>query len=331
MSNLNELQHRLFQSVKGKLPSHLSLPEELADLLKISVDSAYRRLRGEKPISLIEFKVICERYQLSADQLLHLENESVLFTAPGLHDQSPDFLIYLRSMLQQFEFFSSFQNQQMLYLCKDVPFWYFFLFPEIAAFKIFFWSKTINNQSALHHKQFSFAEYSFTECYELGQLILQKHNQMHSVELWNIESIHSTINQLSYYKDAGVFKTDEDFVRVCESFVQLINHLQIQTESGQKFMPAMVSKRQGKIDFYVNELILGNNTILLQLDEQRIAMITYNILNYLTCNDERFVNKAFDAYYNLLNRSAFISGTGEKERSKFFNKLREKVATLQRK
>ncbi len=199
-----------------------------------------------------------------------------------------------------------------------------FLFPEIAAFKIFFWSRTINNQSELSHKQFSFADYPFTECYELGQLILQKHNQMHSVELWNLESIHSTINQISYYKDAGVFKTDEDFIKVCDSFVQLISHLQLQAERGKKHMPGMNGDVQGKIDFYVNELILGNNTILLQLNEQRITMITYNILNYLTCADERFADKAFGAYYNLLNRSALISVTGEKERSKFSICLRQK-------
>ena len=93
-------------------------------------------------------------------------------------------------------------------------------------------------------------------------------------------------------------------------------------------MPGITAESAGKIEFYVNELILGNNTILFQLDDSRLAMITYNILSYLICNDERFVNKTFETYNMLLSRSALISGTGEKERNIFFNKLRSKIDSL---
>ena len=84
----------------------------------------------------------------------------------------------------------------------------------------------------------------------------------------------------------------------------------------------------GEIQFYINELILGNNTILLELDKQRLSLITYSVLNYLMTYDERFANKAFGSFNALLSRSTLISNTGEKERNRFFKSFREKISAL---
>ena len=50
------VQQKFFLEIKNQLPSHLSLVDEIADLLNISPDSAYRRIRGEKPIDFEEIK-----------------------------------------------------------------------------------------------------------------------------------------------------------------------------------------------------------------------------------------------------------------------------------
>lgn len=321
------LQQRFFAHLKTLLPSHLSLADELGDLLGLSADSVYRRIRGEKPLTLAELKMICDRYRLSLDQVLQLQTESVLFMAPGMNQPAGRHIGYMNEMLDQFRYFRSFHAGQIHYLCKDAPFWYFYLFPAIAAFKTFFWSRTINNEPELGNKQFSLQEYPYEDCFAAGQQILQLHRELDSVELWNLESIHSTINQIAYYRDAGIFKSRDDLDAVVDSFLHMLDHLQLQAEKGVKFMPGTV-ETGGSIQFYVNELILGNNTILLTLDNQRISMITYSVLNYLITKDDRFAGKAFETFNTLLSRSSLISRSGEKERSRFFNTLREKVTQL---
>lgn len=327
----NELQQQLFKHLKEHLPPHLSLVDELCDLLDLSSDSVYRRIRGEKPISLQELKRICEHYQLSIDQLLQLQNESVLFKAPGLNGHVPAFGDYLKGMLDQFMYFNSFKKKEMKYLSKDVPFWYFYLFPEVAAFKSFFWIKTINNDPSLANKKFSFKEFPYPEYFETGQQILKQYNEISSEELWNLESIHSTINQISYYREAGHFASKDDEVAVIDSFQKVLDHLQAQAECGLKFKPGGTDiSHRAPIKFYVNELILGNNTILLELDNQRLSTVTYSVLSYLITNDSRFSQKAFDTFNILLGRSSLISNTGEKERNRFFNILRTKVDELKK-
>ena len=257
MENI-ELQQQLFNYLKNSLPPHLSLVDELMDLLNLSADSVYRRIRGEKPITLLELKIICEKYHLSLDQLLQLKTESVLFDAPGMNGTVGEFSNYLKGMLQQFKYFNSFKTKEIQYLCKDSTIWNFYLFPEIAAFKTFFWSKTINNQAELSNKTFSFEEFPYEDCFILGQQVLQEFNQIPCVELWNLESMQSTINQVAYYHDAGNFKTDKDFEAVVDSFQKMIDHLQLQAEKGVKFMPgANEVSYKAPIQFYINELILG--------------------------------------------------------------------------
>jgi hypothetical protein len=326
-----QLQQELFKHLKETLPPHLSLADELCNLLNLSADSAYRRIRGEKPITLNELKQICEHYHISIDQLLQLKTDSVLFRAPGITNGAGPFADYMQGMLAQFQYFNSFKQAELHYLSKDAPFWYFFLFPAMASFKTFFWSKTINNEPALMDKSFSLQEFPFEDCFAIGRQILEEHNRLASVELWNLESIHSSINQVAYYRDAGIFKYREDLVAVVDSFIMMLDHLQAQAAKGVKFMPGATDvSHKGTIQLYVNELILGSNTILLALDDKKIAMVTYNVFSYLITEDKRFSAKAFDTFNTLMSRSALISKSGEKERNRFFNTLRDKVNALRK-
>ena len=84
------------------------------------------------------------------------------------------------------------------------------------------------------------------------------------------------------------------------------------------------------LKFYVNEVVLGSNTILLELNSNRLAFITYNVLSYLIAKDPRFTNKVFENFNTLLSRSTLISATGEKERNIFFNSMRDKVNSLKK-
>jgi transcriptional regulator with XRE-family HTH domain len=326
-----EIQQQFFTHLRQTLPAHLSLVDELCELLDISPDSVYRRLRGEKPVTLDELKKICDHYQLSMDQLLQLKNESVLFQAPGLNTSSNDFIDYLKGNLALLKYFNSFKNMEFYYNCKDMTFWSFYLFPEMASFKTFFWTKTLNNHSELRDKPFSYAEYPYTDCYATGQLILQEYNKMTGVELWNLESINSTINQISYYKEAGLFKTEDDFDMVISSFIKTLDHIQLEVEKGYKFLPGAtdVAYKQ-PFRFYVNELVLGSNNMLVNLEDRRIAIITHSVFNPLLTTDARFTEKSYNHFHTLLSRSTLISGTGEKDRNRFFNALRSKVNSLRK-
>ena len=72
----------------------------------------------------------------------------------------------------------------------------------------------------------------------------------------------------------------------------------------------------------MNELILGDNTLLVQLDAIRLTYLNHSVLHFLGTRDEGFNDFMFANLDNLMKKSTLISGVGEKERSRFFNSLR---------
>jgi hypothetical protein len=53
---VHAIQQQFFQYLKENMPPHLSMVDELCDILSLSHDSVYRRIRGEKPMSFSELK-----------------------------------------------------------------------------------------------------------------------------------------------------------------------------------------------------------------------------------------------------------------------------------
>ena len=147
--------------------------------------------------------------------------------------------------------------------------------------------------------------------------------------MWNAESINSTLSQIRYYKEGGYFKNPDDLNRILDSFQQCLDHIELEVEKGIKFMPGDNEiVYRAPLQFYINEVIIGSNNILVELDEEKLSFVTYNVLSYLITKDPRFNEKSFANFFTLVSRSSQISGTGEKERNRFFNAMREKVIAL---
>jgi flagellar hook-basal body complex protein FliE len=325
----NEVQQQLFNYLKSHLPPHLSLADELCGLLGISADSAYRRIRGEKPITLTELKRICDLYQLSLDQVLQLQADTVVFRASDLHKNSFPFSEILNNLLQQVKYFNSFREKHILYLCKDIPIWHFFHVPELAAFKTFFWAKTIHNEPAFMNRQFSLKDFDSEAYFKVGQQVIREYNEVPSVEIWNQESINSTISQLGFYKEAGVFADKKEIGQVLDSFIQTLDHLQQQAEKGTKFMIGDKDVLyKSPVSLYINEVVIGSNTILTRLDGHTMSFIPYNVFSFLSTKDQLFGESVEKSIGIIQSRSTLISETGEKERNKFFNSMKERVNSL---
>src|SRR5215831_6461222 len=98
-----DVQQLFFQHIKNNLPPHLSLVDEIAELLNISNDSAYRRIRGEKGIAFDELRTLCLHFKISLDQLLYLNSESIIFTGKAVDHSNFTFDLYLQDMLSQLQ------------------------------------------------------------------------------------------------------------------------------------------------------------------------------------------------------------------------------------
>jgi len=322
----SQLQQQLFRHIKSILPANISLADDLAAVLKISTDSAYRRIRGEKPISVDELFMLCSHYQISFDQFLNVNSDTIIFQGRNVDTTSFRFDQYLKDMLRNVIYINSFKRINFIYLCKDIPVFHHFHFREIAAFKYHFWLKTIFTHPEFVNRKIDFEKYP-EEIFELGNRNLHQYNIMDTVELWNVETMNSTIRQIDYYRDMNMFQSNADVLIMYETLEKLIGHLEQQAELGFKFrVDDPERKPLGKFQVYINEVILGDNSILVELDDAKLTYLIHNVANFMVTRDREFCDYTYNSLQNLMRKSTLISSTGEKERSRFFKRLRDKIA-----
>jgi BetR domain len=321
----NSSQQILFSHIKGLIPPNLTLVDVIAEVLNISNDSAYRRIRGEKPIPLDEVRVLATHFKLSVDQLLNLESNVFIFTGSFTNNTDFKYHNWLESVATHLQYFLSFHPNHLFYLAKEVPFYYYFLFPEIAAFKSFFFMKSILSYEDWKTVKFSVSD-DYSQFHELMQKCSKLFTALPSTEIWNIENITSTLHQIEFYRVTGALKSNEDALVLFEKFDLLIDHLEIQAEYGVKLQLGQnPSTGKAALKLYINELIWGDNMQLIQFGNKQITVINHCVLNFITTMDESFNTYTKKTVDKLTQKSTLISEVNEKERMLFFNKLRAKV------
>lgn len=82
---------------------------------------------------------------------------------------------------------------------------------------------------------------------------------------------------------------------------------------------------------YHNEVLIGDNSVLFKIADRRMAFITANQFSILTTTQESFCRLTEDYINNMINKSTLISTTAEKERTKFFNAMLDKIALTRQK
>jgi hypothetical protein len=327
MDQSSTIQEILFQTIKGKLAPNISFVHELSELLGISYDSAYRRIRGEKELSLKELKTICFQYNISVDALFNLKSNHVIFNSLAIGEDGFNIENWLQSLLGAIKKIHAAKDREIIYAAKDIPVFYYFEFPEIAAFKIYFWNKALIPASGYENKLLSLD--APVELYETGRQLLMHYVKIPTVEIWSEETIASVLRQIEFCYLSGFFVSLDDVFRLCDVLDAWLNHVQSQAEHGFQFMRGNPAEGiENSYRLFHNEVLVTDNTILVTADGQKTSYNTYNVINQLITTNPVFCAQIDNSLRNLMQNSTLISGTSSKDRYRFFNILHEKIKAL---
>jgi hypothetical protein len=323
------MQTHFFSHIKERLPYHLSLADEIAAVLNISNDSAYRRIRGDKALSFDEIQKIAIHFKVSMDQFLHLQGNTVIFSGNYINRESFDFKNYLQGIVNQLTYFHSAQKAELFYLNKDIPIFHHFMFPELAAFKCFFWSRYNLNNSQYNKSQFLIED--FIPLFEnIGKKISNLYLEIPSTEIWNLDCVNTTIRQINFYRESKVFKSHEDLMTIFSCLEKLIDHVEEQAARGHKFPHQKPHLPAARYNVFINHFLLGDNMVAVDMDGVKMVFLNHNVINYLQTTDSQFIDYTFETLHTLLKKSTLISEVGEQDRENFFDEMRERIHTTKK-
>jgi hypothetical protein len=323
--NVTEIQQKLFQTIKGRLAADASVADAVAGLLDISSDSAYRRMRGEKTMTIDELYKLATHFRISLDQLFTIDTGAILFHGQFLDKKNFRFEDYIGSVIHNMAYMHSCKEKEFYYVCKDMPLFHHYHLPEFAAFKWFFWLKTYFQFPGFEKKKFNFSLYPM-DLFALETKALDLYNEIPSTEIWNIESMNIIFRQIEFYRDAEVFESDADAYRLYDAAEKIWNHLEDQAALGYKFKYGDPDRKpMAEFRMYFNEVLLGDNCSFAVLDNLKVCYLTHSTINFIMTRDVGFNENMYRHIQNLIRRSTLISEVSEKERSRFFRIVREKL------
>ena len=327
MNQSPPVQEILFQTIRNSLAPNISFVHDLSELLGISYDSAYRRIRGEKELSLEELKSICFHYNISVDTLFSLRSNHVTFTSLAIGENGFNVDDWLHSLETAIRKICDSRQHEIIYAAKDIPVFYFFEFPEIAAFKFYFWNKALIPNSSYENARLTLDPPA--NLLETGRRMLACYTKIPPTEIWSEETISSLLRQIEYCFVSGFFMHKEDVFRLCVVLESLLHHVQEQAERGFQFMTGFPTEGvENSFKLFNNEVLVTDNTILVETDGRKTVYSTYNVINQLITTNPVFCDTIEKSLRNLMQKSTLISGTSAKERCRFFNILHEKVRIL---
>jgi transcriptional regulator with XRE-family HTH domain len=312
----NSIQSIFLDQIRQILPKNLSLPDELAEVLNVSRDSVYRRIRGETILSLEEVKKLCGHYKISLDALLSPSNDIISFRKRRVDPENFTLEHWLTSILNDLTNMETFEEKEIIFSAKDLPPPYYFKFPDLARFKLFFWLKSYQR-----HPKFNVMHYDpgmvSPQLIELGKKMWNKFSVIPSSEIWSEETFNVTARQVQFYYENGFISISEARA-LMDEYLTMVQDVRSCAARGSK-------SDRGGFKLYHNEFLLSDTMYLLKVGEKRIASITYNALNILTTTQESFCRETEDFLTNVINKSTLISTVGERERNKFFNQVVKRI------
>jgi len=312
-----EMQEVFIKHLKQVVPANVSLVDDIADLLKISNDSAYRRLRNETELSLDETYKICKHYRISIDSVFSNKGDSVTCNYIKLTDSAHNFESYLTSLLTQLQRLSKSEDAKVIYAAEEIPIFHSFYSKELAAFKLFYWQRSVLNVPEYQTRKFDWDSIPEKQL----QLAIDIHDtyiKVPSIEIWTDETIQTTIKQIEYYFESGAFKEKDDAITVLQELkkmMQAINHYAESENKSDSDKKAVTS-----FNLYNSDLVIGTNCIHVNLGGVVFSYISFNTLNSLTTGNQEFCEEIEHWMKNLIKKSTLISGIAEKQRFQFFSK-----------
>lgn len=310
-------QKDFFEIISRQLSGDASLVTEVAAALSMSESGAYKKINNISKLSFDEIIMLCKTFGVSFDSFTSDADKSLspyFYYSDTIRYEPRSYLEYVSGFLESSKMLDrSRENYQVSTFANEVPMMHYLQFPYLFYFKLFAWNRT-NWKIKQYGRDYNTAHY-FDDV-DLTKTVrrLQDHYDSYdSIDIWNKQIFTNTLQQLTYYIKAGVFKKVDDIYAIYNDLKKLLKHLQLVAEKGKKISFSS-GQEKSKIAIYLNEVVISSEIIYVTKEGYRIVYHSYDTPNYIKSDDARVCNHMEKWLDKVINQSILISGQGERER-----------------
>ncbi len=330
-SEKSGLQAQLLDLIEKKLRSHESLAGELSKTLGISMDAAYRRIRGETPLNIVQTQILCVKHEISLDRLMHGKNDSILFHSPSQLGNA-DMAARVGGIFQTLQKFAFLPEVDACFLSMEFPIYHLLQVPELASFKMSYWNSLVQDLDQQPVIELNGSSQNIPGLQSVIDLALR----IPTIEIVSETAWNSTLKQILFFLEAGRFAKPEDALLLLDKLRELTHHLKRQAAAGVKHPfespvvpagnPAPGDMAEGAaFQLFYNEMIFSQTLIYLRSKGKEEVLLEHNLLDFIATTDPAFCRHTRQTLDQIMKKSIPISKVAERERHKFFRSLEKRV------
>ena len=318
-----EKQKYLFDVIKTKINSRIKLVDEIESVLNLSENAAYRRIRGEKELSFKELLTLCEKYNLSVDEILNFKSrQGALFHyAPVDFSDKKSYIAYIKNLLGTLNVYKSAKDIEMNISAQDIPFFYILDFPELMFFKLYAWNDTVT-RAPISYSEFC-GNLDKKTIIPIYKELATAWKYIPSIEIWTNQTIDTILRLIEYYYEIDAFENKESVLFLLHQLMEVMNIVKKNADSGFK-----AENMKTPFSLYLCNVDFENNFMLIKRGEKMSCTIRLFTVNSIVTDNKDLCVETAKWIDDLISKSFLISGTSYRERMRFFHSSKNKIEGL---
>lgn len=315
-------KNNFFNAIKTKSSLNISLTDQIADVLDISYDAAYRRIKDKTILSFNEAIKLAKHFKISLDKLYALDDDNFFVLKRNHKSTEKGFLDYFDYGIKFLNTLSKRENTDLLYAAKDIPLYYTLKDSLYSKFNFYLYlnilSDRSNNKKIIKLKDFK----PSSKLVEKQEEFIRTCKKVTTVEIWNDTTINSKLYQIYYFFEIKII-SKKGALQLCDELKIIIKGIEKQAK-----LELWNKEKNLEYEMFYNKIINLNNTIFLRSEQLRTLLVPYTTLSYFSLDDKETGLEIEEYFKRILKYSKKISGDAEIDRSLFFSSMYQKIEKL---
>lgn len=320
----HNLQTYIFDEISKHFKTRSEMIDGLMKLFNVKNDAIYRRLRCETMLTPEEMSILAQKYNISLDSYIFGKTDALFFTFNPFIRTVKNIEDYLEGIHQDVTMLNRLPQVHIYNAWAEIPFFFYMFFPRLFSFKMYVYGRTIWQIDYLQTRPFDF-DVIPVPVIQKSEEILKLYCALPTTELWSLNIMDNTLNQIEYHTNSRSFKNPKDALDLCQDMLQLANHMETMAHHSKKFpLGAKPETSSGSaFTMYHNEMIYTNNTIFVTSTAGRAIYTTYGNPNFLKTTDERMCDYTAEWFSSVLSKSLIMHS--ERGRKYYFDRVRRRI------
>lgn len=309
-------------TIQNYIPANENPVNTLIDVLNLSKESAYRRLRGQIPFTFKEVIDISKYLGFSLEEITERYNIKYKYTNDIQSDtQELDIIndCLFNKNISIYKNLHEAKKSNTFIVSTRIPIFFSMAFDQISTFNLYKMAHQLTDVPL----NFYFSNFKLTQdTVNLQQQFTYYYNRIKSVTfLLDAGCFLNIINEIEYFCKRNLVSKEEK-AQLKEELLLLLDSVENIAQKGRNEFGT-------KVDIYISSLNIEANYAYFQFDNNIISHFWTYGFNSLSINDNINAAKTYLKWFDSLKKySTYITRCNENQCSEFVNNQRAIIESM---